>query len=652
MTERVEVALPHADTVELRGGQAKGLDAVHRTVSGWPGWKRLPGWAKLQDGSACSLYRARLWPHTVAPLLRSTWTVQCHPSDREKLQACVAVLTEVERALGRQERVAIALFEGERLTSRVAMLHQWQAVKALEAHHHQALLNDDMGLGKTATALWSWWWTAGRRLVVVCPKSVKLNWRAEVAVTLAPPEALPCFVVDGTPTARADTFAALAHHLDQKKNQRAVLVINYDSLRLLPVPQRALLQAWCDEQAVILDESHYIKSHDAARTEAVFELFSEAKFRLALSGTPVRNTIEDLFTQCEFVRPGSWTSVHDFRNRYLVIVPTTFNGRKRPVNIVRGTKNVAELNAVLNTMRVARKKEDVLDLPPKIYTKPLIELEDAHLSVYKAMKEYAVVELAKLMLSGLPGCPKCEGKGSYEVDDPNDPLAPRDIVSCECTNRTTTIFQPAARSTVEAAMRCEQIAQGFLGGIPETYLSKHAAYLVKHAEKVDGMPGALVFPASPKLVWLCDAIEEITGADRQVVVFSRFNVPLLWLAKKYEELAVLLVGSVDTFDRQLLLDSFFRKEKRIMLCQVKLAEGFNLTSASDVLFLGRDWSPAINAQAEARCHRIGSKGTVNVQIPIVHNTIEKMIDKALSAKDANAEQALRNVTVQQLVEAL
>jgi SNF2 family DNA or RNA helicase len=201
-------------------------------------------------------------------------------------------------------------------------------------------------------------------------------------------------------------------------------------------------------------------------------------------------------------------------------------------------------------------------------------------------------------------------------------------------------------------MRCEQIAQGFLGGIPETYLTKHAAFLVKNAEKVDGAPTALIFPQSPKLVWLCEAIEEITGAGRSVVVFSRFNVPLLWLHKQYDADSVLLTGATATLERQERIELFQRGGRNIMLCQVKLAEGFNLTKASDVLFLGRDWSPAINAQAEARCHRIGTKGTVNVQIPIVTNTIEKMIDKALAAKDADAEQALRNVTVQQLVEAL
>jgi SNF2 family DNA or RNA helicase len=71
-----------------------------------------------------------------------------------------------------------------------------------------------------------------------------------------------------------------------------------------------------------------------------------------------------------------------------------------------------------------------------------------------------------------------------------------------------------------------------------------------------------------------------------------------------------------------------------------------------VLFYGRDWSPAINAQAEDRCHRIGQKGTVNIQTPIVRGTVEVAIDRKLRAKDADAQQALRSMTVHELMEAL
>ena len=65
-----------------------------------------------------------------------------------------------------------------------------------------------------------------------------------------------------------------------------------------------------------------------------------------------------------------------------------------------------------------------------------------------------------------------------------------------------------------------------------------------------------------------------------------------------------------------------------------------------------DWSPAINSQAADRLHRIGQKGTVNVQVPIVNGTFEKFLHKKLQAKEADAEMALRHITIEELRTAL
>jgi SNF2 family DNA or RNA helicase len=71
-----------------------------------------------------------------------------------------------------------------------------------------------------------------------------------------------------------------------------------------------------------------------------------------------------------------------------------------------------------------------------------------------------------------------------------------------------------------------------------------------------------------------------------------------------------------------------------------------------VIFYGRDWSPAINAQAADRPHRIGQTGTVNVQVPIVQKTFEAYLHKKLAAKTADAQQALKSMTIGELMEAL
>lgn len=199
-------------------------------------------------------------------------------------------------------------------------------------------------------------------------------------------------------------------------------------------------------------------------------------------------------------------------------------------------------------------------------------------------------------------------------------------------------------------MRCEQIAQGFVGGVPDEVLARLAPLLTKLVARVPDRPGELIFPSAPKLVWLLEQLERLRD-DQPAVVACRFNAPLLWLQSQLPK-STILYGAIDAVERQARIEAFQRGEFRTMLLQIKVAEGPNLHRSSDMFFLGRDWSPARNEQTEGRVHRIGSLGTVNVQIPIVVNTIERMIDRRLAVKASDANQALARVTVKELMEAL
>jgi SNF2 family DNA or RNA helicase len=619
--------------LELEGGDPRGNDSLHKTVSAWAGWRRCPQLG-VHNGQPCSRYQARAWLAALQPLLAARLEVAWAPEARAWADRQVAGYQRREQALQRPGDAGAAWQAAS--GGRLPMPHQTQALRALAEQGGQALLTDDMGLGKTTTAILSWLAGAGRRALVICPKSVKLNWLEEVQAcygvqdTQIPGKTVALqFLIDGTPANRSNVLGYMRATIDA--NDLGIAIVNYDLLRSMNEVAWRTLEAWCNGQCVIGDEFHYCKDRDSKRTKAVQALMSAAALRLGLTGTPVRNTVEDLFAQIELLRPGTWVSYHDFANRHLVISQATFGNNKRPVNVVRGGKNLEELNRVVNTLRIGRKKEDVLTLPPLLRTKPQIELDGLHLDVYRQMKDFARVELEKLIgLSAKQGDPESE-------------------VIAEATS----MWHPLARSAVEAAMRCEMIAQGFLSGLPEQYAEKVAPLIAGKAERVDGYPNAFVFPDSPKMAWLIETVEHELR-DRQVVVFSRFNAPILWLENKFSTQggACKLIGSMDTIARQEAIDAFRKGQHRVMLVQVKLAEGFNLTNASDVLFLGRDWSPAINAQAEARCHRIGSKGTVNVQIPIVTNSVEKFIEKKLAAKDADAQQALKVVTLRELLEAL
>jgi SWI/SNF-related matrix-associated actin-dependent regulator 1 of chromatin subfamily A len=164
-----------------------------------------------------------------------------------------------------------------------------------------------------------------------------------------------------------------------------------------------------------------------------------------------------------------------------------------------------------------------------------------------------------------------------------------------------------------------------------------------------------MLPSSPKIVWLIETIAQVLKQGGAPIILSRFNAPMFWLEMKFASLGVksrVLHGDLSAAEKHLFVTDFQGGQFDVLLCQVKIAESWNATRCQDVIFLTRDWSPAMNSQGEDRAHRFGQKGTVNVQIPIVRNTIERLIHKKLLAKGVDAEQALRTVTIAELMENL
>lgn len=601
------------------GGSPAGLDHVHRTVTSWPGWRR--GGSQEGHFGTLSRYRAPNHPSAVLAVNQKAldvfWTERATKARDYilgELQAARVALRHPARIPGAHSKLP---------TSRSPMDHQWAAIEALRHMRWRALIADDMGLGKTSSALWSALDAGALSILVLCPVSVKHNWKREIHETIG--DGWHVEIIGGTPKKRASQFAEVAHLTAH--GGPVACICNYDVLPWITPEQLDVLRLFVQGEMLICDESHYLKSRKAKRTKAVVYLAEHARHRLLLTGTPVRNLIDDLYQQIEIIRPHTWTSYHDFERRHLVIAPIDF-GSGRPVNKITAVKNVGALNEVVNTLQIRRAKEDVLNLPPKILTYPSIELDADTRKVYRAMKEFAKVQLSE--------------------------LAPE-----------VSIFDPQARSAVEAVMRCEQIAQGFVGGIPEPLMAKLSESTLKHAVKIPGRPNELLFPKSAKMAWLVETIENIVTQGGNPLVFTRFNAPMFWLkdelerrmdhftdAASYDLPRVrILHGALNAKAKDEAVTGF-QGAGGVLVVQVKMAEGWNATRSQDVIFLGRDWSPAINSQAQDRAYRIGQKGTVNVQIPVVLDTIEIPIHKRLQAKANAAENALRNVTIAQLGEML
>ncbi len=598
-----------------------GRDAIYKIVTGWPGWRRMP--LARREGSVYfgSPWVSSILPVANSPSLKVTWTEQ-GAAKRDQL---LEDLSLAHAALGSSK-----LSHPKAKSTYKPKPHQVQAINAASLMGYRCLLADDMGLGKTATTLWCVQATQAQHLLVICPVSVKFNWARELGATLDGNDWL-IEVIDGTRKQRADQLAHLKSRLakgysnvmggtvtiNMARYKRTACIINYDLLHHLTDDQQGQLSRFVSGQFLVTDESHYLKNRNSLRATLVRQLFGGARWRMLLTGTPVWNEVSDLYNQVELMRPDVWTSERDFLKRHCTVRVVRFG--KNPEARVTGAKNIKALNAVMNTVQIRRTKAEVLDLPPMTTTYPEISLDKDSSSIYHAMKEFGRMELSRL-----------------------DPDA--------------NVFDPRLRGgATQVMMRCEQIAQGFLGGIPEPLMEQLSAKVLRKAEKIKGRPRELMFPTSAKVTHLIETTQAMIKQGGKPVVFSRFNAPMQWFHDFLHEMDInagFLHGSLSAKDKDALIIRFQESELDAFLVQIKMAQGFNLTNSQDCIIFGRDWAPAVNVQAPARLHRMGQKGTVNLQIPIVRKTIETTIHKKLGRKDADADCALSTMTVQELMEAL
>lgn len=217
------------------------------------------------------------------------------------------------------------------------------------------LLADDMGLGKTLQAAC----VLGPGSLVVAPTSVLPNWEAELRRF--------------RPGLRIGVFHGSGRRLDPEAD---VILTTYAILRL----DAELLAArrW---RAIVLDEAQAIKNPESQVAQAAFRL--AADFRLCLSGTPVENRLDELWSQFHFLARGFLGGRRDFQERYA-----------QP--IAEGRAGVAErLRQRLRPFVLRRRKQEVArELPPRTDLVLRFALDERERTIYDALRASTLEEVA------------------------------------------------------------------------------------------------------------------------------------------------------------------------------------------------------------------------------------------------------------------
>jgi SWI/SNF-related matrix-associated actin-dependent regulator of chromatin subfamily A-like protein 1 len=236
---------------------------------------------------------------------------------------------------------------------RPLMSHQEEAVKRLVVNR-RFILADDMGLGKTTATVVGALETGSKKVLVICPASLKINWQREIS----------------NYTDRSISI------IDGKKWEDAdFIIINFDIIKnfhdVTNKDESIILKSKFD--LVIIDEAHYIQNAQAQRTKLINDFVKIVDRLWLLTGTPITSRPINYFNLLNLIQSPVASNWMAYVRRYCN--GFQFNAGKRKIWNVSGASNLDELRERTQRLVLRRLKENVLDLPEKIITPVYLRLK-------------------------------------------------------------------------------------------------------------------------------------------------------------------------------------------------------------------------------------------------------------------------------------
>ncbi len=270
------------------------------------------------------------------------------------------------------------------------------------------LVGDEMGVGKTATGCmmarrWCeaaeearpWGEGSPARALIVCPKTKRLDWLEELQMWW--PEGHHV-ALNGTPVQRRKVIAAwvaegrsgalVASWEDIKAHSKLASYGNEKLTEADKLPKEFNEIEW---ECVVADEAHRGLVPKSKQTRALWWLGDHARHRLALTGTPVANTVTDFWSMLRFAAPEEWGARTKFVERYVQLSYNFWGG-----STVEGLKpeTRAEFEELAHRWMVRRTKELVLPwLPKRKITRRWVEMPPKQRAAYKALAKDMVVDV-------------------------------------------------------------------------------------------------------------------------------------------------------------------------------------------------------------------------------------------------------------------
>ncbi len=454
-----------------------------------------------------------------------------------------------------------------------------------------ALLADDMGLGKTIQLLTFIAAAIEERpsvdpFLIVAPVSLLENWKEEIAKFFVP-GAMRVLTLYGSSLAEK---RVPKQELDEELLRGGalrllssgwlggaqVVLTTYETLRDLEFSLAA--QRW---SAVICDEAQKIKNPNALVTRAAKK--QNARLKIACTGTPVENTLTDIWCLFDFVQPGLLGALKEFGNRYRKPIEAQTDEEK---------ERVAELRALIEPQKLRRTKAEVAkDLPNKH--------ED----------------------------PACRG------------LAISDAQRAYYADAVAA-FRTRARGASPTGLQSPLGLLQYLRRLCSD--PRPAGHLSSDSESL-----ADIERDSPKMAWLLKQLREIEVKGEKAIVFCEFRdlqrTIRRCIGERFGVLPDVINGdtsadSSNANNRQRRIKKFQEQAGFGVIVLSPLAVGFgvNVQAANHVIHFTRTWNPAKEDQATDRAYRIGQTRDVYVYYPVVvapdFVTFDQKLDNLLDWK--------------------
>jgi hypothetical protein len=452
--------------------------------------------------------------------------------------------------------------------------HQRIAVEWLKEFPF-AFLGDDMGLGKTLSVL-SYFAALKRtegyaRLLVVCPNSLTRNWTREATQWFPH---LKSVVLSGDKSQKAWTLRLLT----EGSVETDVIVVNYEGVRLPYVTPELEGLARKGKMLLCVDESQRVKNHAAKTFKALASIAPHCERRVLLSGTPTPKDVTDLWAQMKLLDGGErfgksfykWLgTIAELGTEYSEFAVKKFNEFEVQESVYRAQE-----------IMLRRRKERVVNLPPKTFTLREVEMTGSQRERYDEIREGLILRMRSI-------------SGEQFV---------RDITNI-----------------LEEYLRAVQVASNPRLIDPEW----------------KGEPA--------KFLELDEIVNEVVREQGQkVVVWTNYLGNVRELVERYKDLgAAPFSGEVSAADREVTVRAFQNEESPRILVAVPAAGGvgITLTAAQTAVYIDKTWNAEHWMQSVDRIHRIGQRGTVNV-ISLLGCKVDEIIHWNLRRKEQGQAEVL------------